>query len=95
MSSKIVELLAVTFYLFREWIKTMDLMKIPRWIAAMMLLSGILVAVVGGKMTTAEGSFEASSEDINYDIVHAVGVVVGFVGIGMFTVGAWRYAKRD
>lgn len=73
----------------------MNLQKLPRWLAAMLLLSGIVVALFGSAMASAQGSFEASSEDLNYDVINKMGMVVGFVGIAMFTIGAWRYAKRD
>jgi uncharacterized membrane protein YphA (DoxX/SURF4 family) len=73
----------------------MNLRNMPRWLAAIMLLGGILVALFGATMASAQGSFEASSSDLAYDVINKLGMVVGFVGIAMFTAGAWRYAKRD
>jgi len=67
----------------------------PRWLAAMLLISGILVTLVAGGMTQAGGDLNDVASDGMYDAIHAMGVIVGIGGISMFTIGAWRYSKRD
>jgi hypothetical protein len=96
MASRFFEFIAITVYLFLEWIESMDAIRnMPRWLAAVMLLGGVAIALIGAKMVVMEGSFEASGSDAFYDVVHGVGVLVGIVGIASFAAGAWRYAKRD
>jgi hypothetical protein len=73
----------------------MNLRNMPRWLAAIMLLGGILVALIGSRMVVANGSIDRPDLDTYYDIVHGAGVLVGIVGIASFGIGAWQYAKRD
>jgi len=91
MANRFVEFIAVTVYLFLEWIRNMD--KMPRWFAAMLLMFGILLALIAGAAISRDMPSDIANDAEN-DAIKNTALVMGVVGIGCFAVGAARYAKK-
>lgn len=91
MVGKFFEILAVTVFLFLEWIKQM---KLSRAMGGWIVVVGLLMALffIGAAAGIESGDIANDADEDAARMTCAVGAVIGIL---MFTVGAWRYAKKD